>query len=57
MTCPGSLRFHVDGTVAACTEDDERDACCGRELRHEGDPQRCFEWWPDGRDRCDASGV
>jgi hypothetical protein len=44
--------MHVDGTVAGCTEDDERDGCRGLELRHESDPHRCFEWYADGCDRC-----
>ncbi|MDP9333236.1 MAG: hypothetical protein M3Q30_08020 [Actinomycetota bacterium] len=53
-TCPGGLIFHGDGTVAGCTEDDEPEPCRGRELRHEGDPVRCFEWPPAG---CDYCGV
>jgi hypothetical protein len=44
MTCPGSLIFHVDGTIAGCTEDDELDGCRGLDLGHESDPKRCFEW-------------
>jgi hypothetical protein len=52
MNGPGSLIFHVDQTVAGCTDDDEPDGCRGLELRHEGDPHRCFEWYPDGCDRC-----
>ena len=40
-TCPGALVVHADDTVMSCTEDDERDGCRGRDLRHEGDPVRC----------------
>jgi hypothetical protein len=38
VTCPGSLIFDADGTVAACTEDDEAGGCRGRDERHDGDP-------------------
>ena len=41
-TCSGSLIVHADGTVAGCTEDDEPNGCGGRDLRHEGDPIRCY---------------
>ena len=34
-TCPGSFVLHADNTVMSCTEDDERDGCRGRDLRHE----------------------
>ena len=45
-TCPGSLILHrLDQTVAGCTEDDEPDGCAGHELRHEGDPVDCVDWW------------
>jgi len=40
VTCPGGLIVHADGTVAGRT--DEEDGCCGRELRHEGDPISCW---------------
>ena len=52
MTCSGSLVLHGDGTVAACTEDDEAGGCEGHELRHEGDPVRCLDWSPDGCNYC-----
>ena len=54
MTCPGSLIFHADGTVAGCTEDDEQIGCRGRDERHDGSPKRCIEWFADG---CDYCGV
>jgi len=43
LSCIGSLILHADGTIAACTEDEEPDGCAGHEQRHEGDPRRCFE--------------
>jgi len=46
------MRLHVDSTVAGCTEDDERDGCHGIDERYEGDPHGCFEWFPNGCDRC-----
>lgn len=51
MSCVGSLILHADGTVAACTEDDEPDACAGRDVRHEGDPKTCVAWY-GGCNRC-----
>ena len=56
VTCPGSLIVHADGTVAGCTEDDERGGCRGRgrDERHDGSPKRCIEWFLDG---CDYCGV
>ena len=39
-TCPGSFIVHADGTIAACSEDEEASGCRGREARHEGDPIR-----------------
>jgi len=44
MTCPGALIVHIDGTVAGCTLDDQRDGCRGRDLQHEDDPIRCWMW-------------
>jgi hypothetical protein len=52
-TCPGSLIVHRDNTVAACTEDDEADACRGRDVRHDGSPVQCLDWL----DGCDYCGV
>jgi hypothetical protein len=52
--CPGGLIEHADGTVAGCSEDDERDGCRGRDLRHEGDPVRCWVWSLGG---CNYCGV
>jgi hypothetical protein len=52
VTCPGSLIFHGDGTVAGCTDDDERNARRGRDERHDGSPRRCIEWFTDGCDHC-----
>ena len=43
---------HADGTIAGCNEDDERGGCAGRELRHEGDPIRCWVWSLAGCDYC-----
>jgi hypothetical protein len=42
VTCPGSLIFHADGTIARCTEDDEVDGCRGRDERDDGSPKRCI---------------
>jgi len=53
VTCPGSLIVHADGTVAGCTEDDEKVGCLGRDERHDGSPKRCIEWF----DGCDYCGV
>jgi hypothetical protein len=55
-TCPGSLIVHGDGTVAGCTNDDDADACRGLELRHEGDPTACTDWW-DGGNYCGVHGA
>jgi hypothetical protein len=52
VNCPGGLILHVDWTSAGCTLDEDADGCRGLELRREGDPDRCFEWYPDGCDRC-----
>jgi hypothetical protein len=52
-TCSGSLIVHRDGTVAGCTNDDDSDGCAGRDLRHEGDPTRCVEWFGG----CNYCGV
>jgi hypothetical protein len=49
-TCPGSLIVHADGTVAVCSEDDERDGCRGRNERHDGGKVRCIKWFADARD-------
>jgi hypothetical protein len=53
-TCPGSLILHADGTIAGCTEDDERDGCRGRDERHEGDWVCCWVWSLGG---CNYWGV
>ena len=53
-TCPGSLIVHAYGTVAGCTEDDERDGRRGRDERHEGAPMRC---WVLSLGGCDVCGV
>jgi hypothetical protein len=44
-TCPGSLILHRDGTTAGRTNDDDADGCAGRELRDEGDPTSCLDWF------------
>ena len=51
--CSGCLILHTDDTVAGCTNDDDPEGCAGRDLRHQGDPHRCFEWW----DGCAYFGV
>jgi hypothetical protein len=55
-TCPGSLVLHQDGTVAACSEDDESEGCAGRELRHEGDPMACIDWYGGTCNYCGIVG-
>jgi hypothetical protein len=55
--CPGGLILHVDCTIAGCTEDEERDGCRGRELRHEGDPVRCYVWSLNGCTYCGVRDV
>jgi hypothetical protein len=52
-SCSGSLIFHRDGTIAGCSNDDDQDGCAGRELRHEGDPKSCLDWF----DGCNYCGV
>jgi hypothetical protein len=47
-TCPGALIVHADDTVMSCTDDDERDGCRGRDVRHEGDLVRCWDWMLTG---------
>ena len=41
--------MHLDGTVAGCTNDDDidGDGCADLDLRQEGDPHRCIDWWGD----------
>jgi len=53
-TCPGSLIVQADGTIAGCTEDDERDRWRGRDERHDGRTMRCINWYREG---CDSCGV
>jgi hypothetical protein len=57
VVCPGSLIFHADGSIAACTEDDEPDGCRGRDERHEGDPVRCYVWSLGGCNYCGVQAV
>ena len=52
-TCSGSLIVHTDGTIAACTNDEDEDGCPGIQLRHQGDPHRCIDWWG----RCLYCGI
>jgi hypothetical protein len=54
VTCPGALILHGDGTIAGCKLDEDEDGCRGRELQHEGDPVRCWEWTGDGCNYCGA---
>jgi hypothetical protein len=44
-SCSGSLIRHRDATVAGCSNDDDPDGCPGHELRHEGDPTTCIDWF------------
>jgi hypothetical protein len=53
LNCPGGLVSHLDGTVAACTMDDEPEGCAGRDARHQGEPTTCIAEWG----RCDYCGV
>jgi hypothetical protein len=53
MNCPGSLILHIDGTRAGCSLDDDADGCHGLELRHEGDPTACVDWFGG----CNYCGV
>jgi hypothetical protein len=53
-TCPGALIVHADNTVMTCTEDEEPNGCRGRDLRHEGDPVRC---WTRTMSGCNYCGV
>lgn len=50
--CVGLLILHEDGTVAACSEDEENERCGGQELRHEGEPKLCWRWWRGDCNRC-----
>ncbi|HEY5171586.1 MAG TPA: hypothetical protein VIK54_07650 [Acidimicrobiia bacterium] len=52
-TCPGSLIVHRDGTTAGCSNDEDQDGCRGRDLRHEGDPTACVDWFGG----CNYCGV
>jgi hypothetical protein len=52
-TCSGSLILHADGTIAGCTNDEDGDGCVGIELRHQGDPHRCIDWWGE----CNYCGI
>jgi hypothetical protein len=52
VSCTGSLIFHVDRTIAGCSLD-ESEECAGLEVRHEGDPKRCFEWFGE----CNVCGI
>jgi hypothetical protein len=51
-SCAGSLIRHVDGSIAACSNDETGD-CAGLQLRHEGDPIVCWKW----SGRCDKCGI
>jgi hypothetical protein len=51
-TCSGSLIFHVDGTIAGCTADDDLEPCAGRDVQHLGDPKQCIDYWADGCNHC-----
>jgi hypothetical protein len=33
--------------MAACSLDEDGDGCAGIDLRHQGDPHRCVDWWRD----------
>jgi hypothetical protein len=51
-TCPGGLILHRDGIIWGCTEDEEREGCRGRDLRHELAPVTCFLWSFGGCSYC-----
>ena len=46
-TCSGGLTAHLDrhGRAARMTTTDKR--APGIDLRHQGDPHRCIDWWAD----------
>jgi hypothetical protein len=46
-TCSGGLVVHLDGSVAACTNDDDVDGggCVDRAARHLGEPKRGVDAW------------
>jgi hypothetical protein len=44
-----SASVRPDGTTAACTNDEDGDGCAGIQLRQEGDPHRCIDWWGERR--------
>ena len=52
-TCPGQLLEHADGTTGGCTLDKD-EGCKGLELRHAGDPVRCWMWMRAGCNYCAA---
>jgi hypothetical protein len=53
-TCRGGLIRHAsDGSVAACSFDEEVEGCAGRELRHEGESITCLREWGS----CSYCGV
>ena len=56
-TCPGALILHADGTIAGCTLDDDDDGCRGQDLRHEGDPIRCWVWMLAGCNHCGVHNI
>jgi len=43
--CPGGRIVHLNGEIAACTEDDEPDGCTGRHAVHNLSPRQCFDEW------------
>jgi hypothetical protein len=51
---PAQFEPFEQGATPGCTNDDDADGCRGRELRHEGDPTACTDWFEDG---CNYCGV
>jgi hypothetical protein len=54
IRAPVAKLCHTHDQGAGCTEDYEAKGCRGRELRHEGDPVRCWIWSLGG---CNYCGV
>jgi len=50
---PGGLIVHINGDIAACTEDDEPDGCTGRLAIHSLSPRSCIDEWRS----CSYCGV
>jgi hypothetical protein len=52
--CKGCLILHrTDNAIAGYTEDDEAEPCARLDLRHQGSPIDCLEWFGS----CNYCGV